>query len=371
MSKYVRIRPRYEKEVNSDFYAFDSPSDYVAFDCSEFATPEEYLRTKKIKKEALERDRFFAERLEMERIKKKYGEFFSLNVFSSDEEFCEFVYDFYGKNWNSVHKSKTLSQQDLDIAQDCAKTEISLGLNRLDWRPILSYEKDLIRQYLSGNVDYAESFNPNDIDLNEALEAHLREKSIHENRCTMNIRANNQRIRYALGDTMNSFVLVNSRNEVRKCISAETAGFIFRRYQRAKQEFEDYNNILFFYPYGDRGRLAFQNSILPSLDRKRYAETIRRLKSQIKFAKHYGSFSIEDGRYLKKEHSRASSSPVVEAFDSTKKVPMHSIGYVNHRFDKPCKVDKCSSQKKLSATAIHIIAVPFKPCHIAPSFAKH
>lgn len=121
MSKYLRARPQHEKEVDSDLYAFDSPSDYLAFEGSEFATPQEYLRDEKIKQEVLEKDRLLAERLEQERFQQacrekehirhekmllQYSDFFSLNIFSDLDEFFEFVEDFYDRDWSSNHPSK-------------------------------------------------------------------------------------------------------------------------------------------------------------------------------------------------------------------------------------------------------------------------
>lgn len=387
MRKYLRTRPQHEKEVIS----------------SEFPTLQEYLRNEKIKQEALERDRLLAEHLEQECYKRdclehkrirqekmllQYSEFFSLNIFSNLEEFYEFVEDFYGKNWTSNHASKIFFDDNnyRYAMQDLALRELKKQPRpavECPCHPSLSYERELTEKYLNGDIGEeqgdAELFGLDefsdgdfyDVDTNEAWKAHLEEKASHVNRRLGNIRATNRRIRYSFENISTSFVLVNSRNKARECTSAKPAGFIAKMYEKSKRELENYNSMLRSCPCDDKYRLSFQNSLMPSLERKRYAETIRRFKSRIRLAKHYGSFSTEKGCYLKKETSPATSTSVSERPKDTKKIPMHVLDYVNHRFGKPCKDASHLSKKKKTETVIHIVTVPFIPCHIAPSFVKH
>lgn len=382
MRKYLRSRPQHEKEVISDLYAFDSPSDYLAYEGSEFATPQEYLSAEKIKQEALERDRLLAEHLEQERYKRdclehkrirrermllQYKEFFSLNIFSDLDEFFQFVEDFYDRDWSSNHPSR------ISVDSDKYRCAIQkLALNKLQkqprpvvkspYRPSPSFEREFTANYLNGDIGN---------EPNEALDAHIAEKSLHADRRTRNVRATNRHVRFAHEGIESSFVLPSTNPNPREHHTVGIPGFICKRYQEAKRKFAEYNHVVSNCSGDQNAVRVFGNATLSPLNRKRYAETIRRSKSSIRLAKHYGSFSTEERRYLKKETAHVSSSSVIEKPENNKKIPKNLLDYVNYRFGVTRKKSKCSLQKKLFETITPVLEVPFSPCHIVPSFAKH
>jgi hypothetical protein len=356
MSKYNRSHPQYEEAVDSDLYAFGEPSDYLAFVKSEFATPQEYLRVEKIKQVGLEQCALLEqERLRQESLIQQYEDFFSMNIFSDRDEFCKFVEDFYGKNWTSNHPSKTFSgdAQRLYALQDLALCECH---DTSDSCKNNVYEKEL---YLNGeigeDVEYSMLFS--DEDTNEALVAHIAEKSKHEDRRARNIRATNRLVGFFHGSTEKSFVTCNAKSKSIEHHEVTNIGFICKRYQEAKKKFAEYK--------------LFGDAVLSPLDRKRFAETIRRFKRRIQIAKHYGNFSAEAMRYLKNVSDANIVTDTHAPKKKRKKFPLHLLGYVNHHSGIHHKVHPCATKKKLTATVTPIIMVPFKPCHIVHSFVKH
>ena len=354
MSKYNRSHPQYEEAVDSD------------------------LRVEKIKQAGLEQCALLEqERLRQESLIQQYEDFFSMNIFSDRDEFFKFVEDFYGKNWTSNHPSKTFSGdaqrlyafQDLALCE-CHDTSDSCKNN--------VYEKELTEAYLNGeiseiggDVEYSMLFS--DEDTNEALVAHIAEKSKHEDRRARNIRATNRLVGFFHGSTEKSFVTCNAKSKSIEHHEVTNIGFICKRYQEAKKKFAEYKRIV-SYLYALENEYAakkFGDAVLSPLDRKRFAETIRRFKRRIHIAKHYGNFSAEAMHYLKNVSDANVVTNTQEPKKKRKKFPLHLLGYVNHHSGIHHKVHPCATKKKLTATVTPIIMVPFKPCHIVPSFVKH
>lgn len=351
MSKYNRSHPQYEEAVDSD------------------------LRVEKIKQAGLEQCALLEqERLRQESLIQQYEDFFSMNIFSDRDEFCKFVEDFYGKNWTSNHPSKTFSGdaqhlyalQDLALCE-CHDASVSCKNN--------VYEKELTEAYLNGeigeDVEYSMLFS--DEDTNEALVAHIAEKSKHEDRRARNIRATNRFVRFFHGSTEKSFVTCNAKSKSIEHYEVTNIGFICKRYQEAKKKFAEYKRIVsYLYALENKYEAKkFGDAVLSPLDRKRFAETIRRFKRRIQIAKHYGNFSAETMRYLKNVSDANVVTDTQEPKKKRKKFPLHLLGYVNHHSGIHHKVHPCATKKKLTATVTPIIMVPFKPCHIVPSFVKH
>lgn len=279
MSKYIRRRPPRELEIDPDFYAFDSPSDYLSYDKSNFSFPEGFNAQQKIYKLSIDEQRQYiadvygrnwtsnipSVSLSAEELDKEYDKALSerdpylemfenyesdaaLNQFSNFAEFMQYMNDVYGKDWTSYHPSNRLSFDQLDEAYDEALYELEEQhtLWAIDEQP-------LVREYLY--CPSVEECEHSTCSLPQKI--HNAAKIRRSKRLASTIRIRTRLIKQFMPGS----------------------GFLWKKYKKADDG--NYDQLPKFWE-----ELADD-------------DTVRRFKSRMKLAGHYEGYFLVAGRFVK------------------------------------------------------------------------
>lgn len=162
MSKYIRRRPPRELEIDTDFYAFGSPSDYLSYDISD--------------------DRnFYLEMFES-------YEQDAAAPFTDFAEFMEYMTDVYGTSWTSDVSSKSLSKENPFKDYDEALNELEN-----DYTLWLIEDQSFINEWLYGPCDEEHKWSPHY--FKEPQNAHDALKTRRSKRRASTIRARTKLIK--------------------------------------------------------------------------------------------------------------------------------------------------------------------------------
>lgn len=296
MSKYIRRRPPRELEMDPDFYAFDSPSDYLSYDKSNFSFPEGFNAQQKIDKLSIDEQRQYiadvygrnwasnlpSVSLSAEELDKEYDKALSerdpylemfenyesdaaLNQFSNFAEFMQYMNDVYGKDWTSNHPSNRLSFDQLDEAYDKALSELEEQhtLWAIDEQP-------LVREYLyCPSVEECEHSTRS---LEWPQNAHDAMKTRRSKRLASTIRARTKLIKQFM-----------------------PGGLVQHKYQKARKALDMYDKLHMSW----KSLRKFFGQVIPGpAQLEMYSDTVHRFKSRVKLASRYEGYFLVAGRFV-------------------------------------------------------------------------
>lgn len=280
MSNYIRRRPPRELEIDSNLYAFGSPSDYLGYDMSAFSSPESFMAHRHI--ETLRRNdkvqyttdvygrnwTFYhpsstisEEEFYQDYYRATHEENFLLRMFenyegeaaapfTNFEEFMQYMSDVHGRNWTSDVSSASLSQENPFQDYDEVLLEAE-SANHL-W---YIHDRKLVSEYLYGPDD--EEYDKYTHCLNQLQIAHNAAKSRRSKRRVSTIRTRTKLIKRFIPGS----------------------GFLWERYKTADDGNYDYLPLFWEELVG--------------------VDTVRRFRSRVHLASHYEGYFLVAGRFVK------------------------------------------------------------------------
>lgn len=292
MSNYIRRRPPRGLEIDSDLYAFDSPSDYLGYDMSDFSSPESFMahtyletlrRAEKAQYAADVHDRNWTSyqpsvSISKEDFYKAYdqatheenpflrmfenyeGE--AAAPFTNFEEFMQYMSDVHGRNWTSDVPSASLSRENPFQDYD----EVLLEAQSADHLWCIA-DRGLVSEYLYGPDD--EGYDKYIHCLDQLQIAHNAAKSRRSKRRVSTIRTRTKLIKRFMPGS----------------------GFLWERYKTADDG--NYDHLPRFWEE------------LTGVD------TVRRFGSRVHLAAHYEGYFLVAGRFVKYDPMPKEERPIV------------------------------------------------------------
>ncbi len=315
MSKYIWRKPPGELEIDPDFYAFDSHSDYLSYIISDFSSPESFMAHRHI--ETLRRDdevqyttdvygrnwtsyhpsRIISEE-EFDRDYDKalsqqdpYLEMFENYVrdaaapFTNFEEFMEYMTDVYGKDWSSDVPSTTLNNE--DPFKDYEEAFYEMEAEDTLW---LIHDQRIVIDYLYGasteEYEYAECY------FEQLQRAHNSAKARRYKRRVDTIRMRTKLVKQFMPGS--------------NC---------WHKYQQARSLMDNYSQgglILDHYSSISKNRIIiFDGGNIPPILVAQSCNIIRKFRYSVKIAGYYEGYFLYTGRFIK-YNPAISSNPILQ-----------------------------------------------------------